>query len=354
MRVLKLTMIAVIGIVGAAETHGERAYVKARGGGKPQPAVAIDNVCAWPNLTLLRNGTIVATIFNQPCHGLWEGDVECWASSVGGRTWALVGTPAPHEPGTNRMNVAAGLAANGDLLVIASGWSHRPPKGQRAGHGPPARPLAAWVSRSSDGGRTWSIDRRGFPKTPAGEDGVPFGDILRGSDGALRVAVYWGKPGATFVFRSPDDGKTWGEPAAMSRSAVIDEPALFHLGGGKWLGAARLNGLDLYVSDDDARTWKQGKTLTGAQQHPGHLMRLKDRRLLLSYGNRTEPKGVDVRFSPDEGRTWSEPLRVADFQGDGGYPSSVQLPDGQVLTAFYAARTGYHSRYHMGTVVWDP
>jgi hypothetical protein len=34
--------------------------------------VAIDNVCAWPNLTLLKDGTIIATIFNQPSHGRLE------------------------------------------------------------------------------------------------------------------------------------------------------------------------------------------------------------------------------------------------------------------------------------------
>ena len=44
----------------------------------PEPAqierfVAIDNVCAWPNLTVLRDGTLVATIFNQPSHGSLSG-----------------------------------------------------------------------------------------------------------------------------------------------------------------------------------------------------------------------------------------------------------------------------------------
>jgi hypothetical protein len=353
MHVPKTMTILGLGLLVAIAAGAERTYVKTRGGVSPQPIVAIDNVCAWPNLTVLRDGTIIATIFNQPCHGLWEGDVECWGSTDGGRTWTLRGTPAPHEAGTNRMNVAAGLAANGDLLVIASGWSHRPPKGKPAGHRPPAHPLAPWVCRSADGGKTWSIDRTALPKTPAGQVGVPFGDILCGKDGALRAALYWGGRGETFVYRSPDDGKTWGEPVMMNKDAVIDEPALFHLGAGKWLAAARHNGLDLYVSGDDARTWKHRQKLTGTQQHPGHFTRLKDGRLLLSYGNRVDPKGVDVRFSSDEGQTWSEPLRVADFQGDGGYPSSVQLPDGQVLTAFYASRTAQHPRYHMGVCLWD-
>jgi hypothetical protein len=53
--------------------------------------VAIDNVCAWPNLTLLKNGTILSTIFNRPSHGLLEGDLECWASEDSGRSWRLQG-----------------------------------------------------------------------------------------------------------------------------------------------------------------------------------------------------------------------------------------------------------------------
>jgi len=75
--------------------------------------VAIDNVCAWPNLTRLRDGTITATIFNHPSHGRGEGDVECW-SSQDGRFWKKRGTAAVHGSGSNRMNVAAGLAGNGD------------------------------------------------------------------------------------------------------------------------------------------------------------------------------------------------------------------------------------------------
>ena len=90
-----------------------------------QRFVAIDNVCAWPNLTALAHGTLIATIFNQPTHGGWEGDVECWASADGGLTWNHRGTPTRHQPGCNRMNVGAGTSADGDLIVLASGWTGR-------------------------------------------------------------------------------------------------------------------------------------------------------------------------------------------------------------------------------------
>jgi hypothetical protein len=79
-------------------------------------------------------------------------------------------------------------------------------------------------------------------------------------------------------------------------------------------------------------------------KHPGDLVRWNDGRLLLTYGNRTSPGGIDVRLSDDEGHTWSGPWRVADCEGDRSYPSSVQLPDGQVLTGFYALRTADHNR----------
>ncbi|MDE2964445.1 MAG: hypothetical protein OXU26_11060, partial [Acidobacteriota bacterium] len=108
--------------------------------------MAIDNVCAWPNLTLMPDGSVVATIFNRPYHGLDVGDVESW-SSRDGRLWEKRGSPAVHEGQSNRMNVAAGLAHDGSLVVLASGWGGRDFR---------EKILPTLVARSSDGGRNWS------------------------------------------------------------------------------------------------------------------------------------------------------------------------------------------------------
>ncbi len=347
------TMLVSFGLLAAtASADAEVRWAKAKDGERPKQIVAVDNVCAWPNLTVLGDGTIIATIFNQPSHGSMAGDVECWGSEDGGRSWKKRGTPAPHEPDTNRMNVAAGLAKNGDLIVLSSGWSNRYPPGKS---GRPFRQsiLKPWVCRSGDGGRTWNIDKESAPdNTPDGTPGVPFGDIIPGQDGALRVAMYTLSRG--YVYCSRDDGKTWAEPVVIDAEAKNHEPALFHLGGGNWLVAGRLDGLTLYASTDDGKTWKTRGAVTGKQQHPGHFLRLADGRLLLSYGNRGGGGFVEVLVSDDDGKTWSEPLRVADWQGDGGYPASVQRPDGQVVTAYYAKRIKGHDRYHMGVVIWDP
>ncbi|MEW6755014.1 MAG: hypothetical protein AB1505_29130, partial [Candidatus Latescibacterota bacterium] len=134
--------------------------------------VAVDDVCAWPNLTRLLDGGIAALIFNQPTHGQWEGDVECWVSRDEGRLWHRAGVAAPHEPGTNRMNLAAGLAGDGALVALVSGYDRRPPRGQ-AGDFAGTTVLPLWVCRSQDGGATW--ERGGGVGLPPGRTAQPYG-----------------------------------------------------------------------------------------------------------------------------------------------------------------------------------
>ena len=49
--------------------------------------VAVDNYCAWPNLSVLPDGSVGALIFNRPSHGQVEGDVELWVSPDGRAPW---------------------------------------------------------------------------------------------------------------------------------------------------------------------------------------------------------------------------------------------------------------------------
>ncbi len=70
---------------------------------------------------------------------------------------------------------------------------------------------------------------------------------------------------------------------------------------------------------------------------PSHLLRLGDDRLMMTYGHRRAPFGNQARLSEDHGRTWSEPVIVSGdgAGGDLGYPSTVQLGDGSLVTAWY-------------------
>ena len=319
----------------------------------PKSHLAVDNVCAWPNLTVLPDGTIVATIYSLPTHGGGEGDAQCWASDDQGKTWQLRGTPAVHDPNTCRMNLAAGLARNGDMIVLCSGWDKRDMEVPRH-----ARILKPLVSRSSDGGRAWEVSKE-FPVEANTSEFIPFGDIIQAKDGSLCVSAYAQTPGSegytyhSYFLRSRDDGRTWFRNSIIAENH--NETAILQLPDGKWLAAARRNRLDIYVSTDNGKTWQQRANTVSAQL-PGHLLRLADGRLLLTHGDRRPGvEGVGVRISADDGETWSRysvPI-ARSLHRDCGYPSSVQLPDGRVLTAYYAKKTPTHPRYHMAVVFWD-
>ena len=62
----------------------------------------------------------------------------------------------------------------------------------------------------------------------------------------------------------------------------------------------------------------------------------------MSYGHRRRPFGNQARVSVDHGRTWSGPIELSgDGQGgDLGYPSTAELDDGTLVTAWYEVRAG--------------
>ncbi len=323
--------------------------------------VAVDNVCAWPNLTRMPDGTIMATIFNQPTHGGWEGDVECWASDDQGLTWSLRGVPAPHEPGTNRMNVAAGCGDDGTLIVLASGWSRRNPVGDYSSPHE-GEVLPVWVCRSHDGGRNW--ERTETVACPTGRSThiIPFGDIVQLADRSFGVCIYsWSPPSEhnAYFHTSVDGGRSWNVRGSV-REGNTNETTPLVLPDGRLLAVGRTlddQHLELFDSADGGATWRQSGPVTLGMQHPGHLLRLRDGRVLLSYGIRNKGLyGVGARLSSDEGKAWEPPRVLADFEiaTDGGYPSSVEADDGTIVTAYYSNRVPAHQRYHMGITRWKP
>jgi hypothetical protein len=316
--------------------------------------VAIDNVCAWPNLTLMPDGELIATIFNRPSHGAVEGDVECWASADGGRLWTLRGVPAPHEPGSNRMNVSAGLSADGALMVLASGWSMKEGTLDE-------RIMPCWSCRSTDAGRTWQ--RTDAVAVPAEHSFIiPFGDIECLPDGTLASSFYTCTGGeqsldSAYLMFSRDGGKSWRDPVLIGANDY-NETDILRLRADRWLAAIRTQKdahLELFVGKDEGRSWTRVGPVSLPSQHPAHLFWLADGRVLLTCGLRNPGLwGVAARLSNDEGETWGAPRLLVNLDDatDGGYPSSVQIEDGTIVTAYYANRIAAHRRYHMGVVRW--
>lgn len=322
--------------------------------------IAIDNKGNWPNLTLLPNGDIVAAVYNHPSHGFGCGDVECWMSFDGGRTWTYRSTVSDHsrDPEVVRMNHAVGMNANGELVALVSGWSN----------GRMAPTLPVQVCISTNNGLTWK-------RHEIDSHLMPFGDLVLCADGILAAAMHDDFEKSSYILRSTDGGRTWPDRRLLEKPG--DETALLRCRDGRWLAAMRTwpkgpdpylpsdEGLQLFTSADEGQTWGNRRTVSLSGQAPAHLLELSDGKILLTYGSRIPGLfGAVARVSKDGGDSWSPPCTLVSIPGmsDCGYPSSVELEDGTIVTAYYfgpkltpvmhPCAPPWHQRYHMGVGRW--
>ncbi len=97
-------------------------------------------------------------------------------------------------------------------------------------------------------------------------------------------------------------------------------------------------------SCDLGKTWSEPRQLLhDCDGAPGHLLQLNNGALLCVYSFRGNPYGtapyaIKGMVSTDGGKTWDANNIL--FEGEGsrdmGYPSTVELPNGDLLTVFYA------------------
>jgi Neuraminidase (sialidase) len=171
-------------------------------------------------------------------------------------------------------------------------------------------------------------------------------------------AVY-GRPVANvrhyevWLLRSEDDGATWTFStlaADSQKKRSFGETALVQAANGDLVAMMRTEpalGTKMWTtrSADRGRTWSQ-PVETPLHGHPAHLLRLRDGTLLCTYGHRDPPIGIRAAFSHDHGRTWPEneivTLRAdgSGRPGDNGYPISVELADGPLVSVYYLTREG--------------
>lgn len=201
--------------------------------------------------------------------------------------------------------------------------------------------LGCWMIRSTDGGLSWSRRISTIVNSPHGP--------IQLADGRLLYAgkELWAGEHRVGVCESSDDGQTWKwlapiAPRPGDSTANYHELHAIETGDGRLIAHIRNenkanNGETLQSeSADGGKTWSDPRAI-GVWGLPSFLLRLRDGRLLMTYGHRRPPLGNQARLSEDHGRTWSDPLIVSGdgTSGDLGYPSTVQLADGSLLTLWY-------------------
>lgn len=320
----------------------------------------------WPTLTRRKNGELLLVWSGgRESHVCPFGRVELMRSQDEGRTWrwpqVLLDGPIDDRD--------AGVVetAKGTLLVTTFTSLAYQPLLEQAEKLKPGEPgawedlklrewravhhritaeqrqaeLGTWMIRSTDGGVTWSA-RYAVPVNS------PHGPIQLADGRLLYCGVELWKPERRVgICQSTDDGLTWEWLATLPPRPRDDHRQYHELHAvettdGKLIAHIRNHNKPheretlQSESTDGGKTWSTPHDI-GVWGLPSHLLRLRDGRLLMSYGHRRAPLGNQVRLSSDGGKTWSAPIILNSdaFSGDMGYPSTIECDDGTFVTVWY-------------------
>ena len=315
----------------------------------------------FPVAQRLHEGRIAVVLRGGADHVGIKGRLDIVFSSDSGKTWTkpaiVVDSPVDDR------NPAFGQAKDGTLVV--GFWRAAKDTYKDYDVDSSSQPVSTWVTRSTDGA-TWSepaeIDVREIGY------GSPYGKILTLPDGTMLMNVYGygvrpagekleAKVDHSYLFRSTDHGVTWKRHATIAQN--FNETGLVRLANGSLLAAMRSAGdkanVSITRSTDGGESWSKPEPISEPMAHPGDLVPLRDGRVLLVTGFRNAPFGVrGIVTDPSHRFDWRNAFTLVDDSTnvDTGYPSSVSLDDGRVLTFYYAVGSKTHPEWgiHCGVV----
>jgi Neuraminidase (sialidase) len=317
--------------------------------------------CGWPTVARRKNGELwLAWSGGREEHVCPFGQVVAMTSRDNGATWNYPRVLL--DSAIDDRDAGVLETAKGTLLVTTfTSLAYEPglAKAEKEGNWPAEKlkrwqaardwltpeqrkaELGVWLVRSTDGGLTWSQRLPTLVNSPHGPTQL--------SDGRLLYAgkQLWTSDKKIGVCESKDDGLTWQWLADLPTREGDDATNSYHelhaieAKDGTIIvqirnhNKADAGGTLQTESKDGGKTWSAPHAITFGL--PTHLLRLKDDRLLMTYGHRRAPFGNQARLSTDNGKTWGEPMIISGdgAGGDLGYPSTVELEDGSLLTVWY-------------------
>ena len=316
----------------------------------------------WPSVARQQDGTLVAAAsgrrFQHVCP--WGKSVLC-ASRDDGQTWSGP-TVVNNTPLDDRD--AGIISLGGQRLALT--WFTSDTTVYRAGLRKSWAPddmrvadaimdswtvpmrqkwIGSWI-RISEDGEYWGDFLRAPVNTPHGFIVLADGSWLYlgkrwdlNDDGTMHVH---GSP--IQAARSADEGKSWTllGRVPLAQGLCDDdthEPHVVELADGALLGFLRHHKpfqILTTKSTDGGLTWSpaQPGNILGS---PPHALRHSSGAIVCVYGYRLPPYGQRAMISRDNGGTWQHDIILRDDGPDGdlGYPASVELPGGDILTVYY-------------------
>jgi len=333
-----------------------------------------------PMLTVLRDGEILISVREATDHIATNGHIVVVSSRDGGQSWSEKRVLFDLGNCDHRASPIFELA-NGDWITTdyrAGNLYGRDGTWQAGDTDHPPTGPSLWGAWSSDRGASWSFSDE--PLTVPGAR-LAYAEaerhMIQLPDGRLLVAanfnentsdgkVDWDVCGLA-IFCSEDDGRAWQVLACLPHHPyIIGEPTLLQTQSGKIVllsrtqwgneGGLEKGGLLQIESQDDGKTWGEWRqTGMSSMGSPAHLLQLQDGRVLCTHAARQHPGSIYVTTSNDQGATWStqSTRTVANdiVNWDACYPTSGQLPNGDIITVWYANLFG---KFFLPTLRYRP
>lgn len=176
----------------------------------------------------------------------------------------------------------------------------------------------------------------------------PHGPIVLNDGTILWIGTVYGENEKIEVHTiDPESGKTTFLSSFDTDGLMLDEPNAIQLPDGKILCHFRIEDenagiFTLYqaVSPDNGKSWsKPVQIIKDDSGAPAHLFLHSSGLLISAFSRRSYPCGIRVILSSDGGESWSDEFIIyenRDTDDDLGYPSTIELDDGSLLTAFYS------------------
>lgn len=300
-----------------------------------------------PAIVALRDGSLlVANDRRKYNEGDLPQDIDIVVrrSEDHGRTWTEPVTIAEGQGiGHGFGDPALVTTAGGDIVCAYAGGN-----GYFASTA--ENPISVYITRSSDGGSSWSpAENITATLWGAGLDHYHGAFIASGNGLRLMRGFHAGRllfaaalcrtadnGSDNYIVYSDDDGHTWKRSQIAYTNG--DEAKLMELADGRVLLSVRRTGARGWsLSDDGGETWGtqgewpemmanacNGEMLRMAATDQGDTMNL----LLHSIPNSMRRENVSIYSSTDEGQSWHDPVTLC--EGPSVYSSMTLLDDGTI------------------------
>ena len=320
---------------------------------------SIHKYFGWPSVSRLQDGSLamVASGFRLS-HICPFGKVVMCRSYDEGKSWSapeiLIDTPLDDRDG--------GICTFGEDGVVVTSFNNHP-EFQRKHQGDSLyrkayldevekldfeKYLGSTIVISRDGGKTFGDVMTVPVSSPHGPCVLSDGTVLyvgRTFDAynmpsrlECHVLTPDGKTQLRSVIEEPIPTLTWCEPHALQ---LPDGKIIVHIRvqgqNGKYFTIYQS------VSTDMGYTFSVPTPLLPPRGGaPAHLLQHSSGVLVSVYGYRDAPFGLRAMFSRDAGENWDTEGVILDNESsaDLGYPCSVELADGNILTVYYGHENG--------------